>query len=356
MSDSISHAAEDDGLLEGQIVGGSRNLYHVETEQGIVACSIRGRLHKQLTYPLSASGRRGVQKVRVNTKDPVAVGDRVRILATGAGHGVIEAILERAGGAFTRGDPDPDLGDPDRGGLTTVAGIDQMILIFAARDPEPHLRLLDRFLVIAETQALAAAIVLNKTDLGVTARLAARLAVYAGLGYPLIHASTVTGAGLDDLRALIAGRTSALLGTSGVGKTSLLNALEPGLGLRVNAVSAALHKGRHTTTGTRLFRLAGPGGGALADTAGIRTLAVGGRADGLAQGFREFRPYLGACRHRDCAHLVEPDCAVRAAVRAGQIDAERYASYMRLAGGDVERDRELVWDADTDDAWDAGEG
>jgi ribosome biogenesis GTPase len=319
-------------LLDGLIVDGSRGQYRVETATGPLMCVIRGRLRKQLEYPISQSTRKGVRKVQVRTHDPVAVGDRVRVLPTGGGAGVIEEIVARAGATFTRG-------DPDAGALTSIAGLDQMVAVFAARDPEPHLRMLDRFLVVAESQEVAALICLNKVDLGVPSWLVERLAVYRRIGYDVIEASAERGIGVDELRARLTGHTSALLGPSGVGKSSLLNALEPGLSLRVSAVSASSSKGRHTTTGTRLVPLAGPEGGFLADTAGIRALAVSPSVLArLDQCFREFQPYLGSCRLSDCSHLHEPDCTVRRALRDRQIDRERYDSYRRLLDGGAEQD------------------
>ncbi len=312
--------------LDGLIVDGSRGQYAVETTQGTFTCTIRGRLRKQFTYPESIGAHKRVRKVTVREKDPVAVGDRVRLLPTGGGQGVIEEVLARAGGSFTR--DDPDVGG---GMLTTVAGLEQLVMIFAARNPEPHLRLLDRFLVLAEAQELAAAICINKVDLGVTADLASRFDLYERIGYPVLWVSAEEGEGFDDLRDLLAGRTSAFVGPSGVGKSSLLNAIQPNLGQRVSSVGATTHKGRHTTTGTRLFPLDAPRGGYIADTAGIRALALGKSVRRqLDWCFREFRPYLGSCRLSDCSHLHEPDCAVRAATRTGAIDAERYESYARL--------------------------
>lgn len=311
------------------IVEGSRGLYRVETPAGPLLCTIRGRLRKQLEYPLSAGAHKRVQKAVVKTHDPVAVGDRVRVLPTGGGKGVIEEVIARAGGSFARDDP-----DDGKGQIRSVAGLDQMIAVFAARNPSPHLRMLDRFLVLAERQQMAAVICINKVDLGIEPWLAERLNAYRAAGYPVMLTSVAAGEGIDDLCRLLAGRTSAFLGPSGVGKTSLLNALQPDLGRRVNEVSDATGKGRHTTTGTRFYPLDGPTGGYIADTAGIRALALGSAADRLDFCFPEFRPYLGRCRLSDCSHLHEPDCAVRAAVDTRAIDRERYESYCRLAGGE----------------------
>jgi ribosome biogenesis GTPase len=316
------------GLAEGMIIEGSRGLYQVETPAGVVLCTIRGRLRKQLEYPSSATAHKRVQKAVVKEHDPVAVGDRVRVLPTGGGKGVIEEVIARAGGSFARADP-----DAGKGKIRSVAGLDQMIAVFAARSPSPHLRMLDRFLVLAEMQRVAAVICINKVDLGIEPWLAERLNAYRLAGYTVVLTSVAGGEGIDELRRLLDGHTSAFLGPSGVGKSSLLNALQPDLGRRVSAVSDATGKGRHTTTGTRFYPLDGPEGGYIADTAGIRALGLGVAAAGrLDRCFPEFRPYLGRCRLSDCSHLREPQCAVRAAVAAGAIDGERYESYCRLNG------------------------
>ncbi len=329
---TLSHASPSrvTNLVEGLIVDGSRGIYRVETPIGLLSCTIRGRLRKELTYADSTSARRGVRDVKVKPHDPVAVGDRVRALPTGAGAGVIEEVVARAGAAFTRKDPDPAARE-----LTTIAGLDQMVIVFAVREPDPHLGLLDRFLVVAEDQQVQAIVCMTKADLGIPPELERRMAVYSAAGYRVLYTSIATGQGIEELRDGLSGRTSAFLGKSGVGKSSLLNALEPGLAQRVSEVSGATGKGRHTTTATRLCRLSGPGGGYVADTAGIRAL---GLTDEAAQRldwcFREFRPYLGACRLSDCTHIHESDCAVRAAVRDTVIDRERYQSYRRMYAGE----------------------
>ena len=309
------------------IVDGSRGLYRVETPRGAFTCTIRGKLRKELTYSGDHGARRGgVRAVAVKPHDPVAVGDRVRLLPIAPEQGVIEQVVARAGGAFTRRDP-----DPKQGSLRTVAGLDQIVPVFATREPEPHLGLLDRMLVVAETQHIGAVICVTKLDLGLSAELAARLDVYRRVGYPVILTSTATSEGIDALRARLAGRVSALVGKSGVGKSSLLNALLPHAAQATGTVSGATGKGRHTTTAARLFALGGPEGGYLADTAGIRALGLERDTEAaLDWCFVEFRPYVDACERPTCTHRDEPGCAVRAAVAAGAIDAERYASYRRL--------------------------
>ncbi|MFL5735570.1 MAG: ribosome small subunit-dependent GTPase A [Chloroflexia bacterium] len=315
-------------LTDGTVMDGSRGQYRVATDSGVLLCSLRGRLRKELFYPDSLNLRQKARRASVKGHDPLAVGDRVRLLPAAGGKGVIEAILERSAGSVTRDDVEAGRA---HGRVTSVAGIDQVIVVLAARDPAPNLGVLDRFLVLAEAQDLECLICLNKVDLDINPALDERFALYSALGYPVVRTSAATGEGLDELRARLGGRTSALLGPSGVGKSSLLNALEPGLALRVGAVSEATGKGRHTTSSTRLVPLAGAEGGFLADTAGIRALALGGVAPGrLDSCFREFDPYLGTCRYRDCGHRREPGCAIREAVEKGALDPGRYASYCQL--------------------------
>lgn len=333
------------GLLEGLIVDGSRGIYRVETAEGPFSCTIRGKLRKELIYAESdnTSARKSVKRVKTQRHDPVAVGDKVRVLPTGGGGGVIEEVVARAGGSFTRGDPD----SKGQGKLTSIAGLDQLVATFAAREPTPHLRVLDRMLVLAESQDLAVTICITKCDLGIEDWLAERLRVYHGIGYPVLLASAVGGEGLAELRASLSGKTSAFFGPSGVGKSSLLNALQPDLGQRVSAISTLTHKGRHTTVGTRLFPLDDPAGGYIADTAGFRSLALDGRAlEALDWCFREFRPFLDECPLNDCSHLHEPGCGVREAVQRGAIDLDRYNSYRRLLSAG---DESFDIDGDTDE-------
>jgi ribosome biogenesis GTPase len=194
--------------------------------------------------------------------------------------------------------------------------------------------MLDRLLLIAEARGLAAAVVINKVDLAVPEELAALSERFRMAGYPVLHTSAKRRIGLDQLGETLSGTVSALAGPSGVGKSSLLNALVPDLDERTREISTATGKGRHTTTWTTLFQI-GPET-FVADTPGMRQLGLWGvDLERLDELFPEFRPYLGACRYDDCRHLDEPGCAVTAAVEAGTIHPDRYASYRQLVTGEA---------------------
>jgi ribosome biogenesis GTPase len=203
------------------------------------------------------------------------------------------------------------------------------VLVVVAPEPAPDAVLVDRYLVMVEQAGLDAAIVANKVDLGDSGE-AGLLAGFIDAGYPLYSCSARSGTGLDDLRDKTADRVTLLVGQSGVGKSSLLNALVPDLELQTGELSTATGEGRHTTTATTRYRL--PGGGALVDSPGVREFWLPHMAGSdLAAGFREIRQHAGECRFRDCAHLKEPDCAVLAALAAGRISERRYNSYRQLA-------------------------
>jgi ribosome biogenesis GTPase len=211
-----------------------------------------------------------------------------------------------------------------------LANADVAALVFATHEPEPRFGLLDRYLALCEHAGVAALICMNKLDLGMTPDLERTLALYTALGYPVIWTSAATGAGLDELRAHFTGRIALLTGPSGVGKSSLTNALIPGASQRIGEISAATHKGRHTTTGVRLLSF--PEGGWLADSAGIRELALWNVPAGeLSECFVELRGLTGTCLYEDCQHGENEDgCAFRAALESGVITPERYASFERL--------------------------
>jgi ribosome biogenesis GTPase / thiamine phosphate phosphatase len=210
-----------------------------------------------------------------------------------------------------------------------AANIDQVLVVFAATHPEPHRGMIDRFLVIAESSHLSSRLVVNKVDLADSRAARDRFADYERAGYPVHFTSTKTSEGLQLLHDTLAGRTTVVAGPSGVGKSSLLNVLYPGLNLRVGAISSSVNKGRHTTVGAWSHPL--PDGGFVVDTPGLREVGLWGlAADELDRCFPEMRPFIGHCRFADCTHLVEPGCAVRTALSQGVVSAERYASYVKL--------------------------
>jgi ribosome biogenesis GTPase len=207
------------------------------------------------------------------------------------------------------------------------------VFVFACAHPAPHLRMLDRFLVVAEKQGIPAIIVANKIDLVGREKAEAIFGFYPPLGYPVVYTCARTGEGVEELRSRLAGKLSGVAGPSGVGKSSLLNAIQPGLGLAVREVSAAVHKGRHATNVRELFPL--EDGGYVADTPGLRSLALWDTQPEELDGyFPEIAPLVAHCQFNDCTHRNEPGCAVRAAVETGAVRLERYDSYLRLRAGE----------------------
>ncbi len=207
-----------------------------------------------------------------------------------------------------------------------AANLDQL-LVTAAVLPEPDFFIVDRYLCAAELMGIRAAVVLNKADLDAAGP--EELAGYESLGYPVLRVSAETGAGIDALAEVLAGRVSMLVGQSGVGKSSLINAVVPGAGQRIAAVSAATREGRHTTVAAEMIAL--PRGGRLIDSPGVRDFAPYIAADvDVGAGFREIREASASCRFNDCLHRSEPGCAVREAVEADRISERRYTSYRRL--------------------------
>ncbi|MCX7977000.1 MAG: ribosome small subunit-dependent GTPase A, partial [Bellilinea sp.] len=213
----------------------------------------------------------------------------------------------------------------------------QVVFVFASANPAPRLGMLDRFLVIAEQQGIPPLIVANKTDL-VSAEEARRLfADYPPLGYPVIYTSVKSGEGIQQLHACLKGKLSALAGPSGVGKSSLLNAIQPELGLAVREVSQATSKGRHTTVIRQMFPL--KEGGYVADLPGLRMLALWDvQPEELDGYFPELRGLVQHCAFSDCTHRNEPGCAVQAALQEGKISPRRYQSYLRMRFGEEEEE------------------
>jgi len=277
----------------------------------------------------SEDGSRVHAMFRANLGE-VVCGDRVVWQATANGEGVVVAVQPRVT-ALTR----PAYDGQEK---AIAANVTQLVVVLAPQ-PEPTGYLLDQYLVAAERIGVQGLICLNKADLlddAARARFHARFSHYEAIGYPVIEISAKTEHGLDPLLDRLRGETSILVGQSGVGKSSLINALIPRENVAEGSLSDATGLGRHTTSAATLYAL--DNGGALIDSPGVRSFRLG-RLDrqALERGFRDFRPYLGQCRFHNCAHLAEPGCAIRAATEAGQIHAARLESYRHMlsemAGG-----------------------
>lgn len=315
--------------LRGRVLRVQGLVSLVETnDQQIYRCATR-QLLKQLATDL---------------RHVVAAGDDVWIRPAGGpsekmgekgiGEGIIERVEPRYG----------VLSRTSRGRQQVIAAnIDQILIVTSAAEPRIKPNLIDRYLVTCERAEIPPVVVINKVDLIEPADLMPLVGVYAQLGYEVLLASVVTGAGIGPLRAKLAGKQTAVTGQSGVGKSSLLNAIDPGLALRVNTVSAESQKGRHTTTTAELYPLASAndnrGGdvprGFVVDTPGIRQFQLWDVIpEEVAGYFRELRPYVSQCRYADCTHTHEDECAVKDAVADGWIDTRRYESYLQIHKND----------------------
>ena len=277
-------------MPQGRVIKAYNSFFYVETEGALVTCKLRGKFKKrQGVYP----------------------GDLVDVRLLPDGTGVVERLLPRE--SLMR--------------RPLVANVDQVVLTFAAAQPDPHPLLVSRFLVLAEWSGLARILVcVNKSDLPPAAEESFKVSEAAG--YQVLHVSAQTGAGVDALRRELANHITCFAGPSGVGKSSLLNAIEPGLSLQTGHVSEKIKRGRHTTRVAELLPFAG---GYIVDTPGFSSMELDGIDEQLLPSyFPEFRSYLGHCRFSPCSHSHEPDCAVKEAVAAGNIPQERYDAYLSI--------------------------
>ncbi|MDX2141702.1 MAG: ribosome small subunit-dependent GTPase A [Chloroflexota bacterium] len=301
--------------LAGLVVKEQSGFFWVEAEDGSTyTCRLRGRL-------LEAA----------QSSDVAAIGDRVRIEVIDDDTGAVEAVEPRTSALSraVRTEGNRGAGAAEREQVI-IANADQAVFVFAAASPTPSLRMLDRFLVMGEKSDIERlVIIVNKVDLEGAAPTVARFDLYRTLGYTVLHTSALRGEGVTELRDLLKDHISVFTGPSGVGKSSLLNSIEPGLARVVKNVSEVRQEGLHTTRDSALIKLAS--GGYLADTPGIRTLTLWDiEPEELDGYFPELAPLVPQCRFADCEHRNEPGCAVRAALQKGTISHSRYQSYLSI--------------------------
>ena len=294
-----------------------------ETMQGLVVRSTAGFVDVRIDGAVVQARIRGRLKNTPRTTDLCVIGDQVMVSQPDEHSFVVVEVLPRAT-RFSRRQP----GRGPRKEDVLVANLDQLMITFCHGRPALNIRLLDRFLVIAEHQHIQPVIVMNKADLREPGDPSWQR-VYESIGYPVLTVSAGTGEGMATLTAALQGKISAFVGPSGVGKSSLINRILPDLDLSIASVSDHHGKGRHTTRVASLYAL--PEGGFLADTPGIRELGTWALPiEHLDQCFPELTVYREQCAFRSCSHTHEPQCAVVDAVSAGDVDLERYESYVRL--------------------------
>lgn len=305
-------------LLEGRVISARSRSFTVETADGSVTCRVLKGLRNR--FP--------------NLVDPVTVGDRVTVRRGNEGESTIEEVAPRVN-KISR----PAVGREDHEQLI-AANLGRAVIVQAV-EPQWKTSTWDRYLVMAALGAVPPILALNKIDLDPGSAAAPEFDVYRALGIPVLPVSAVTGEGLPELVRHMAGGMTVFIGPSGVGKSSLINALAPGTDLRTGELSRGTGKGRHTTSWTELLQL--DQGIEIVDSPGLRVLGLWGlAAHELAPLFPEFAPLLDGCRFRACTHAHEPDCAVRAAVDSGQIADFRYESFLRIRQAlleEVERPR-----------------
>lgn len=302
----------EEPLLSGRILRAQSGFFAVETERGIIVSQLRGRLMQ------------GRQET-----DAAAVGDLVRVKLQEDGTGAIEHVEERRS-VLSRVAPGRQEVEQ-----VIVANPDQVVFVFACAEPDPNFRMLDRLLVVAEREYIPAIICANKIDLVSVRSAKAEFGEYRRLGYSVLYTSAKTGKGVRALRKVLHDKVTVLTGPSGAGKTSLMNRVQPGLGLRTKEVSEATGKGQHATVFPELIPL--EQGGYVADTPGLKAFALWDIEPAeLDAYFPEMRDLVADCEFSDCTHVHEPGCAIIEAVKRGAISPERYDSYLRMRAGEEE--------------------
>ncbi len=299
-------------MIKGLVLKSTGSWYQVKTDQGIVSCRIKGKFRLE-----------GVKHT-----NPVTVGDKVHIqMEDNQDTGIIVSIEPRTNYIIRKAS------NLSKQTHIIASNLDQAILVATIAFPQTSLGFIDRFLVTAEAYHIPAILVLNKVDLchhGLEEILEDTIDLYQNkVGYPCLKTSANTGEGIDTLKGLLKDKTSLLSGHSGVGKSSLLNMIEPSLQLKTKEISAHHMKGQHTTTFAEMHPLSF--GGYIIDTPGIREFGIIDIKDAeLSHYFREMNPLIGSCRFNNCEHKGEPGCAILKAVDNGTISAERYQSYLSI--------------------------
>lgn len=288
----------------GRVLRSAGGVYHVRVDGEAWECVLRGRVKRE----------QGIGKV--------AVGDEVELERVPGGGCAIVGVFPRRS-RLSRRSPD------GRREQIIAANVDAMAAVFSVTEPDPVFSLLDRFLVLAESNDIVAFVVANKVDLSSEEEARCQFGLYEAIGYEVLYTSAKRGDKIGELRQRLAGHVCLFVGPSGSGKSSLLNAVEPGLGLRVGEVSRTVRRGRHTTVAASLHPLAV--GGYVVDTPGLEQLRFWEVEEReLVYCLPEFRDYQGQCRYSNCMHVQEPGCKVVEAVDRGEIARRRYESYLKI--------------------------
>lgn len=293
-------------MLYGLVMNVQKGMYIVKTEQGELKCKLRGKLFNQ----------------QQKTATLIVVGDYVQVQHLHGDQGIIQEIQERKSKLSRK------IAGKQRLEQIIAANIDQAFLVCAVKNPGYSLNGIDRYIAAAKNGGIEPIICFNKIDLIDPETIQKDIEHYQKIGIQVICTSTMTGAGIEELRTLLIGKISLFTGSSGVGKSSLVNVLEGNEEVRTGAVGLTTCKGRHTTTSAQIYEITS--GGLIVDTPGMREFGLFDAKEGVSELFSDIEDLAGQCKYRDCTHRHEPGCAVRAALDNGDLEEQRYISYLKL--------------------------